>query len=142
MDKAYEFLADGILVVKDGKVVGCGEAEGMLSKFRGQGLRVKDCSKHLIIPGFVDTHIHFPQIDMIGAYGEQLLEWLQTYTFPTEAKFADRAYAAQVAEVFCDEMLRSGTTTALVFCTVHKESTDALFEAAERRNMLLIAGKV
>ena len=140
--KAYQFIQDGILVVKDGKVECCGVASDVMSKYRGLGMRVKDCSNYLITPGFVDTHIHFPQIDMIGAYGEELLEWLKTYTFPTEEKYSDRGYAEKVSEVFLDEMLRSGTTSALVFCTVHKQSTDALFEAAERRNMLIIAGKV
>jgi len=140
IEKAYEYIEDGIIVTKAGKVVCCGPAKEVLSKYRL--LSVTDNSKYIMMPGFVDCHIHFPQVDMIGAYGEQLLEWLQKYTFPTEEKFKDKSYADKVAEVFLQEMLRSGTTSALVFCTVHKGSTDALFEAAQRRNMLIIAGKV
>lgn len=96
----------------------------------------------LITPGFVDTHIHYPQTGMIASYGEQLLDWLETYTFPTERAFADKAHAGEVAEVFLNELLRNGTTTALVFGSVHKESVDAFFEACEKRNLRMIAGKV
>ncbi|PWF33724.1 guanine deaminase, partial [Yersinia pestis] len=94
------------------------------------------------VPGFIDTHIHFPQTEMVGAYGEQLLEWLNTYTFPTEIQFQDASYSEKIAEFFVQELLKNGTTTALVFCTVHPESVDALFNAATMRNMRLIAGKV
>jgi cytosine/adenosine deaminase-related metal-dependent hydrolase len=90
----------------------------------------------------IDTHIHFPQTEMVGAYGEQLLSWLNTYTFPTEIQFKDKAYASEIAKFFVNELLKNGTTTALVFCTVHPESVDALFEAAEQHQMRLIAGKV
>ena len=79
---------------------------------------------------------------MVGAYGEQLLSWLNTYTFPTEIQFQDKTYANEIAQFFVQELLKHGTTTALVFCTVHPESVDALFEAAERVQMRLIAGKV
>jgi len=99
-------------------------------------------SIQLIVPGFVDCHIHYPQIDIVGSYGEQLLEWLQNYVFPAEAKFKDGDYADKVAKVFVHELLKSGTTTALTFCTVHPQSVDALFTAAQERNMLMIAGKV
>ncbi len=94
------------------------------------------------MPGFIDTHIHFPQTEMIGAYGEQLLEWLNTYTFPTELQFADKAYADQIAQFFVQELLKNGTTTALVFVRYIPESVDALFEAAAQHQMRLIAGKV
>lgn len=90
----------------------------------------------------IDTHIHFPQTEMVGAYGEQLLSWLNTYTFPTEIQFKDKAYAQDIAKFFVNELLKNGTTTALVFCTVHPESVDALFEAAAQHQMRLIAGKV
>jgi len=100
------------------------------------------CPTQLIVPGFVDCHIHYPQIDIVGSYGEQLLEWLQNYVFPAEAKFKDGDYADKVAKVFVNELLKSGTTTALTFCTVHPQSVDALFTAAQERNMLMIAGKV
>ena len=96
----------------------------------------------LIVPGFIDTHIHYPQSDMIASYGEQLLDWLNNYTFPEESKFADKQYASDVAERFLAELLRNGTTTALVFGTVHKQSVDAFFEAALPLNLRMICGKV
>jgi len=96
----------------------------------------------LIVPGFIDTHIHFPQAEIIGAYGEQLLEWLENYAFPAELQYKDEEYAAKMADFFIDQLLRNGTTTAMVFCTVHPESVEALFSAAEKNNMRIIAGKV
>jgi guanine deaminase len=86
--------------------------------------------------------VHYPQVDVIAAWGSQLLDWLASHTFPAEQAFADRAHADEVAEVFLDQLLANGTTSALAFCTVHKASADALFEAALARNMRLIAGKV
>jgi guanine deaminase len=102
---------------------------------------VEDLSGRLLCPGFVDAHIHFPQIDMIAAFSGQLLDWLEEKTFPAERAFADRAHAAEAAEAFLDELLRNGTTTALVFGSVHRVSVEALFEAAHARGMRLIAGK-
>ena len=87
----------------------------------------------LIAPGFIDTHVHYPQTQMIGAYGKQLLDWLERYTFPAEQQFADAAHARSVADaVPATSCLRNGTTTAVVFCTVHPQSVDALFAEAER----------
>jgi guanine deaminase len=94
------------------------------------------------MPGFIDTHVHYPQVDMIAAYGEQLLQWLERHAFPTERRFDDVAHAGEVAEFFLDELLRNGTTTAMVFATVHPGSVDAIFSAASARGMRLIAGKV
>jgi len=96
----------------------------------------------LIVPGFIDCHVHCPQLDIIAAYGEQLLDWLHRYAYPVEMRFSDPDYAREVAGVFIDELLNNGTTTALVFGTVHAHSADAIFEAAETRDMRLIAGKV
>jgi guanine deaminase len=96
----------------------------------------------LLTAGFIDTHVHYPQVEMIGAYGEQLLEWLTKYTFPTEMKFQDSAYAAAAARLFLRELLRSGTTTAAVYCTVHPQSVDAFFAESCRYNTCMIAGKV
>src|SRR5690606_17031388 len=106
------------------------------------GTEVTEYPDALITPGFIDTHIHYPQTGMIASYGEQLLDWLNTYTFPTERAFADKAHAGEVADIFLNELLRNGTTTALVFGSVHKESVDAFFEACEKRNLRMIAGKV
>ena len=103
---------------------------------------VADHSGCLIAPGFIDTHIHYVQTAIIGAQGHQLLDWLNDYTFVAEQAFADEAVARDTARVFCDELLRNGTTTALVFCSVHAGSVDALFTEAEQRNLRLIAGKV
>ena len=96
----------------------------------------------LLMPGFIDIHIHYPQTEMVASYGEQLLEWLNNYTFPVEGKFKDKEYATGIAEIFIRELLRAGTTTALVFGTVHKESVDAFFEVAQAKNLRMIAGKV
>lgn len=96
----------------------------------------------LIMPGMIDTHVHYPQLQMIGAYGAQLLEWLNTYTFVAEQQFADAAHAAMVAQVFLRELLRAGTTTAVVYCTVHPQSVEAFFAESARLNTRMIAGKV
>lgn len=138
---AVEIFDDGLLLTVDGRIERIGPATELLDALPAD-LRVVDYSGRLIVPGFVDTHVHYPQTEMIASYGEQLLEWLDSYTFPTERRFADRAHAAEVAEFFLDELLRNGTTTALVLGTVHSESVDAFFEAAERRRLRMIAGKV
>ncbi|MEQ1612819.1 MAG: guanine deaminase, partial [Hyphomicrobiaceae bacterium] len=96
---------------------------------------------HLIMAGFVDAHVHYPQTGIVASYGAQLMEWLQKYTFPEELKFADPAYASGVAEIFLDEILRNGTTTASVYCTVHPQSVDALFAASTQRGLRMAAGK-
>ena len=127
-----EYFPDGILLVKDGYVEKIGAAADLLTQLPAH-CELIHYPEHLIVPGLIDTHIHYPQTDMIAAYGEQLLQWLETYTFPTEGQFADKAHAREVAEFFLAELLRNGTTTALVFGTVHPESVDAFFEAAEAR---------
>ena len=96
----------------------------------------------LILPGFIDTHVHSPQLDVIGSWGAQLLDWLDTYTFPAERRQADPTQAAGTATLFLDALLAHGTTSAVVFPTVHKVSVDTLFAAAEARGMRLITGKV
>jgi guanine deaminase len=96
-----------------------------------------------VLPGFIDTHVHSPQLDVIASYGTELLDWLNTYTFPAEQRYADPAVAEAGAALFLDALLAHGTTAAVVFPTVHKVSVDALFAAAEaQRGMRLIAGKV
>jgi guanine deaminase len=138
---SYEYFPDGLLIVKDGRVEKVGPAQELLPNLPA-GLEVVHHRDSLIIPGFVDCHVHYPQTEMVAAYGEQLLEWLQTYTFPTEREFADPGKARQVAEIFLDELLRNGTTTALAIATVHKTSVDAYFTAARTRRMRMICGKV
>ena len=138
--EAWAFHKDGLLVIEDGHVAAFG-AHADLAPTLGDA-PVEDLSGKLITPGFVDAHIHYPQTDIIAAWGSQLLDWLTNHTFPAEQAFADRAHADEAAAFFCDELLRNGTTSALVFGTVHKTSVDALFEAALSRDMRLIAGKV
>jgi guanine deaminase len=137
---SVRYLADGLLVLEAGKIRAFGPYSELQATYGA--LPVTAYPGQLIMPGLIDTHIHYPQTGMIAAYGEQLLEWLNQYTFPTEGKFVDKAYAREVAEIFLDELLRNGTTTALVFAAVFPQSVDAFFEAAERRNLCMIAGKV
>ncbi len=139
--QAIRYLEDGLLITSAGKITWFGtwqDGQHLLN----QDTPLEHYPEQLIVPGFIDTHIHFPQTEMVGAYGEQLLEWLNTYTFPTELQFKDKAYADKIAQFFVQQLLKNGTTTALVFCTVHAESVDALFEAAEQHQIRLIAGKV
>lgn len=141
LEASYAYYPDGVLVVADGRVRDIGPADEVLAR-QPAGLEVTRFENRLITSGFIDTHIHFPQTEMIASYGEQLLDWLNNYTFPEERKFVDQAHGARVAELFLDELLRNGTTTAMVFGTVHKASVDAFFTASHARNMRMIAGKV
>ena len=134
-------IQDGLLLVKNGKIEWFGPWEDG-RHLVPEGVTVSDYSGKMIVPGFIDGHIHYPQTEMIGAYGEQLLEWLNNYTFPTERRYGDKDYAKDKANFFVKQLLRNGTTTALTFCSVHPESVDALFETAEQINMRIIAGKV
>ncbi|MEJ2176671.1 MAG: guanine deaminase, partial [Gammaproteobacteria bacterium] len=139
--QAVEHFADGMLLIEDGYVVELAPAERVVPEL-AQDVHIISHPDGMLIPGLIDTHIHYPQCEVIGAYGTQLLDWLETHTFPAENKFSEFAYAEPVAEFFLDELIRNGTTTALVFGTVHPESVDALFEATERRNLRMICGKV
>lgn len=141
IEGSYQYFPEGLLWVAEGRVKAVGEAKELLPQLP-EGVTVTDYRDHLLMPGFIDTHIHYPQTEMIAAHGSQLLEWLQNYTFPTEKQFKEYAYAEGVAELFLDELLRNGTTTALVFATVHPESVDAFFTAAQSRQLRMIAGKV
>ena len=138
---SHRFHQDGLLVIEDGRIAKIGDAEALLAELPPDTAvdHYPDC---LILPGFIDTHIHYPQTQVIASYGAQLLEWLNRYTFVEEQKFGDRARAAQIARFFLDELLRNGTTTAAVYCTVHPASVEAFFAESERRNTRMIAGKV
>lgn len=140
-DDALVHLPNHVLFTKNGiieKVKAYTEVSST-EKSNYQWYNFKD---QWIVPGFVDTHVHYPQTEMIGAYGEALLEWLEKYTFPTERKFEDYAYAKEISSFFLNELLKNGTTTALVFGSVHKNSVEAFFEEAEQRNLRMICGKV
>jgi guanine deaminase len=138
---AHAWHADGLLVVEDGRVKAAGDYDRLAATL-APDTPVIDYRAQIITPGFIDTHLHFPQTDMIASPAPGLLPWLETYTFPTERQFADPAHARATAEFFLDELLRNGTTTALVYCTVHKASVDALFEASAARNLRMAGGKV
>jgi len=139
-DGAYEYFDDGLLVLVDGIVEAAGDAARLLPTLPPDAATVDHRGK-LIIPGFIDTHVHYPQTDIIAADGEQLLDWLTRYTYPTERRFADPDHAREVADFFLTELLRNGTTTAAVFATVHPQSVDAFFEATRARGARMICGK-
>jgi len=140
VEDAHEYHEDGLLIVEQGRVVELGPYAALAPRYAD--VPMVDYRGKLIVPGFIDTHVHYPQTEMIAAYGEELLAWLETYTYPTERAFADGAYARSVAALFLRELLRNGTTTALVFATVHKGSVDALFDEALALDMRIISGKV
>ncbi|KFC72160.1 guanine deaminase [Massilia sp. LC238] len=138
---AYAWHEDGLLFVEDGRVKAAGDYAALVGTLP-PGVAPHDYRGQLITPGFIDTHLHYPQTDMIASPSPGLLPWLETYTFPTERRFEDPAHARATAEFFLDELLRCGTTTAVVYCTVHPQSVDAFFEASEARNLRMAAGKV
>lgn len=137
---AFVYERDGIVLVKNGLIETVGPAASVASLIP-QGLEIDHHPGCLISAGFVDTHVHYVQTGMIGAPGGQLLDWLDRYTFPAEQEFRDKAPADRVARTFCNELIRNGTTGALVFCATFPQSVDALFEEAAKRNLRLIAGK-
>jgi guanine deaminase len=135
----HQHHADGLLVVEDGIVAAIGAYAALAPRFPSVPV---ESLPGLIVPGFVDAHVHYPQVERVASHGEKLLEWLDRHIFPAEAAFANKAHADTVAAFFLDELLRNGTTSALVFATVHPGSVDALFEAALARDMRIISGKV
>ncbi|MEU0239644.1 guanine deaminase [Nocardiopsis sp. NPDC006198] len=138
---ALEYVEDGLLVCRDGRITAAGEYSDLVEKLP-VGATVVHHRDKLILPGFVDPHVHYVQTRIIGAYGDQLLDWLQNSVYPEEARFASRAYAERFAKLFCQQILRNGTTTALVNCATYPVSVDALFEETHRRGMRVAAGKV
>ncbi len=140
-ESAIEYFEDGLLIVEDGQVESAGNAADRIAEL-GADVELVEYPDRLIVPGLIDCHVHFPQLDIIASYGEQLLDWLNRYAYPAEARFADVDHAREVADAFVGELLNNGTTTAMVFGTVHPHSADAIFEAAAARGMRLVAGKV
>ncbi|PTM92735.1 guanine deaminase [Mycoplana dimorpha] len=138
---SYRYESDGGLLIEDGKIAAIGDYAEVRRNAPADAEEI-DHRPHLILPGFIDTHVHFPQMQVIGAYAANLLEWLHTYTFPEECRFVEPPHAARIARHFYDEMIRHGTTTAAAYCSVHKASADAYFAEALRRNMCMIGGKV
>jgi guanine deaminase len=139
---AMRYESDAVVAMHSGLITHFGAAADVLPKLP-PGTEVTSIGRgKLIVPGFIDSHVHYPQTPIIGSSGEQLLDWLNKYTFVAEQKFASPEYARQVADIFLKECLRAGTTTAVVYCTVHPQSVDAFFESAESLDMRMIAGKV
>ena len=139
------YESDGLLVVglgTDGvqRVVDAGPYRTVAA--RHPQVAVTHWPDRLIAPGFIDMHVHYPQTDIIGSPADGLLPWLENYTFPAETRFAQPAYAAEVANVFFSELLRHGVTTALAFATTHPASVDAFFQGAQKRGLRMISGKV
>ncbi len=139
-EAAFQYIEDGALIIKDGLI----EATGLFSDLIAASSEIEqiDHRPHLMMAGFIDTHLHFPQTQVIASWGAQLMDWLNTYTFPEEARYADPAHSQRMAEKLLRQLVDHGTTTAVAFCSVHKQSTEAFFEAAEQRGMRMIGGKV
>lgn len=137
---AYTYLEDGALLLGGGMI----RRAGPFAEIRAEApeVPVTDHRPHLMLAGFIDTHIHFPQVQVIASWGAQLLDWLNDYTFPEETRFASEAHAARMAAAFFDELTAHGTTTAVAFCSVHSSSAAAFFAEATRRNMRMLGGKV
>jgi guanine deaminase len=138
--RAFVTEEDGGLLVGNGRIERAGSWPSIRKLARG--VQVADWRGCILVPGFVDAHVHYVQSEIMGARARGLLEWLAKHAFPAERTFASRAHAARIADRFCDALLRAGTTTASVFCSVHPGSADALFAAAESRGLRISAGKV
>src|SRR5918995_142607 len=138
---AYRYEKDGGLLVRDGRIVAAGTYVDV-AKEAGEGSKKIDHRPHLLLPGFIDAHAHFPQMQVIASYGAELLDWLNKYTFPEETKFENAQHGRRIARLYLDEVIRQGTTTVSAYCSVHKESAEAFFEESHGRDMLNIAGKV
>jgi guanine deaminase len=138
--QCVRYYRDGLLVIENGKILDFGDWNRLYPKYRD--IETIAYPDKLIIPGFIDTHVHYPQTRVIASYGEQLLTWLDHYVFPEEKKFSSEAYARETARYFLEELLRSGTTTALVLTTTHPVSVEVFFREASDRNLRMIAGKM
>ena len=139
-EAAPRYESDGLIVIEDGRITAVGDASALLAT--EPKLFVSDHRPHLVVPGLIDPHLHMPQTRVIASHGTTLLEWLNRYTFPEEARFNDPDVCAAGARFVLDELLRCGTTTGAFFCTSHPQSADALFGEAGRRGMRIVAGKV
>lgn len=132
-------IKKGAVLVRDGLITQIASLEAL--RQAAPQAQVHDHGDALISPGFVDAHAHYPQTGIIASWGKRLIDWLNTYTFPEEQRFADAAYARDIANMYMDFLLSHGTTTVASFCTIHPASVDALFEAAQTRGMRIVAGK-
>ncbi|HRK25325.1 MAG TPA: guanine deaminase [Beijerinckiaceae bacterium] len=139
--RAYRYLDDGIMIIRNGMITAIGEHFAM-ERQMAPGIEMIDTGRHLVMPGFIDAHLHFPQTQVIASYAQGLIDWLNRFTFIEEQRFANPSHARKVAAFFVDALLRNGTTTAAVFGSVHPASAEAFFEAADQRNARMVAGKV
>jgi len=139
-EACHRYIEDGMVVMEAGRILAVDDAATVL-KTTSKDLVIEHYADCFILPGFIDTHIHFPQTQVIASYGTQLLEWLEKYTFVEEARFADSDHARAIADFFHAELLRNGTTTALAYGTVHGAALDAFFASAQDHGMRMIAGK-
>lgn len=137
----YDYYPDGLAVIQDGRILAIGAYKDVVAAYPSLD-EIDRYEDSLIMPGFIDCHIHYVQSPMIGSYGDTLINWLNRYTFPTEAKFRDKDFADEVARMFFRQTLSNGTTTANVFSTTFEASVNALFEESERYNARTITGKV
>ncbi len=138
-DAVPELIDDALLVVDAGLIVDAGEHRPTSARF--PDVEVLDWRGQVLAPGFVDMHVHLPQLDVIGSPADGLLPWLEHCAFPSEARFADPKHAGAASEFFLDELARNGVTTAMVWCSSHEQSVEAFFQAAQRRGLRMIAGK-
>lgn len=136
---AYSYIEDGAVLIHDGLIVATGHYDDVAID-AGDATQV-DHRPCLLMAGFIDTHIHFPQVQIVASWGSQLLDWLNGYTFPAEAEYVDAQHARAMAGRFCNLLTDHGTTTAVAFCSVHASSAEALFAEANDRGMRMIAGK-
>ncbi len=137
---AFTYVEDGAVLVQAGRIVALGEAREV--RAQAGAAKVVDHRPHLILPGFIDTHLHFPQVQVLASWGRDLLDWLNSYTFPEEVRFADADHAARMAKGFYDGLTNHGTTTAVAYCSVHPESAEAFFAEGHARGMCMVGGKV
>ncbi|MEP4770550.1 MAG: guanine deaminase [Roseibium sp.] len=137
---SFFYLEDGALLVGDGKILAKGTYDDVKADAPADA-EIVDHRPHLLLPGFIDTHLHFPQVQVIASWADQLLDWLNDYTFPAEQKFEDKVHGARIGEGFYDALITHGTTTAAAYCSSHPNSVDVYFEEAERRGMLMVGGK-
>ncbi len=140
-EQATQWHEDGLLIIADGRVQAAGDYAALKASLPVD-VEIQHFPGKIITPGFIDSHVHYPQTDIIASPAPGLLPWLEQYTFPAERRFQDPQHASDVAAFFLDELTRCGTTTAMVYCTVHPESVDAFFEQSQTRNLRMIAGKV
>ena len=143
-EQSFRYFEDGLLIVENGLVLACDDYFTLKNTHPDEIARsnIEDYSGYLIMPGFIDTHVHYVQTDMIASHAKQLLDWLETYTFPIENRFSDPKIAKDTADFFIQQLLQNGTTTAMVFASSHVQSVDAIFKSALEQGMRLISGKV